>query len=83
MRDAVVSNEACTRADHDNLAGVEDDLSLLEQHAKHVVSLLGRRLGDTESRITALGEASALFREIRQIRDRVHTFRGNHEAGQD
>jgi len=33
------------------LAELEDDLSVLEQHAKHVVSLLGRRVGDLGERV--------------------------------
>ena len=58
------------------LGKLEDDLSTLEQHAKHVVSLLGRRLSDPGERVAALGESSRLFEEIRQIRDRVHALQG-------
>jgi len=54
------------------LAKLEDDLSLLEQHAKHVVSLLGRRIAGVDERVAALQASSLLFQEIRQIRDRVH-----------
>ena len=57
------------------LAKLEDDLSLLEQHAKHVVSLLGRRIWGVEERVAALQATSLLFREIRQIRDRVHALK--------
>jgi hypothetical protein len=56
------------------LAQVEDDLSLLEEHAKHVVSLLGRQLADPGNRVTALEESSRLFQEIRQIKDKVHAL---------
>jgi len=58
------------------LTALEDDLSLLEQHAKHVVSLLGRRAGNLEERVTALQESSSLFREIRQIRGKIEALRG-------
>jgi len=44
----------------------------LEQHAKHVVSLLGRRIAGVDERVAALQASSLLFQEIRQIRDRVH-----------
>ena len=60
------------------LATLEDDLSLLEQHAKHVVSLLGRRVVSLEERVAALQESSGLFQEIRQIRDKVQALRRNH-----
>jgi hypothetical protein len=65
--------------DSDNLelAKLEDDLSLLEQHAKHVVSLLGRRVSNVEERVAALQASSLLFEEIRQIRDRVHILASN------
>jgi hypothetical protein len=59
------------------LVKLEDDLSLLEQHAKHVVSLLGRRLLDLGERIAALEESSRLFQEIRQIKDKVHGLQSN------
>ena len=58
------------------LTKLEDDLSLLEQHAKHVVTLLGRRIVSVEDRVTALQASSLLFQEIRQIRDRVHALKG-------
>jgi hypothetical protein len=58
------------------LAKLEDDLSILEQHAKHVVSLLGRRLADLGERVAALEESSRLFQEIRQIKDKVHALQG-------
>jgi hypothetical protein len=58
------------------LAKLEDDLSLLEQHAKHVVGLLGRRLADLGERVAALEESSRLFQEIRQIKDKVHALQG-------
>jgi hypothetical protein len=58
------------------LAKLEDDLSLLEQHAKHVVSLLGRRLADLGETVAALEESSHLFEEIRQIKDNVHALQG-------
>jgi hypothetical protein len=57
-----------------DLAKIEDDLSLLEQHAKHVVSLLGRRTTGLDERVIALKESSLLFEEIRLIRDRVHVL---------
>ena len=57
------------------IAKIEDDLSLLEQHAKQVVSLLGRRTGGLDERVTALQQSSLLFEEIRQIRDRVHALK--------
>jgi hypothetical protein len=60
---------------HDvDLDGLEDDLSTLEQHAKHVVGLLGRRVIDLGARIAALEQSSLLFQEIRKIRDRVHAL---------
>jgi hypothetical protein len=58
------------------LTKLEDDLLLLEQHAKHVVSLLGRRLVDLGERVAALEESSRLFQEIRQIKDKVHALQG-------
>jgi hypothetical protein len=57
------------------LAELEDDLSLLEQHAKHIVGLLGRRLADLGERVAALQESSRLFQEIRQIKDKVQALR--------
>ena len=57
------------------LTKLEDDLSLLEQHAKHVVTLLGRRIVSVEDRVTALQASSLLFQEIRQIRERVHALK--------
>jgi hypothetical protein len=57
------------------LAKLQDDLSLLEQHAKHVVTLLGRRIAGVEERVAALQASSLLFQEIRQIRDRVHALK--------
>jgi hypothetical protein len=53
---------------------LEDDLSMLEQHAKHVVSLLGRRVADATARVAALQESARLFEEIRQIKDKVHSL---------
>ena len=60
------------------LAELEGDLSVLEQHAKHVVSLLGRRVGDLGERVAALEQSSLLFQEIRQIKDKgkVHALQG-------
>ena len=58
------------------LAKVEDDLSLLEQHAKHVVSLLGRQFADPGERVAALKESNLLFQEIRQIKDKIHALQG-------
>ena len=58
------------------VAQLEDDLSMLEQHAKHVVSLLGRRLADGGERVAALQESTRLFQEIRQIKDKVHALQG-------
>lgn len=57
------------------LTKLEDDLSLLEQHAKQVVTLLGRRIVSVEERVAALQASSLLFQEIRQIRDRVHALK--------
>lgn len=57
------------------LAKLEDDLSLLEQHAKHVVSLLGRASTDLGKRVETLQEASRLYAEIREIREKIHAFR--------
>jgi len=62
------------------LAELEGDLSVLEQHAKHVVSLLGRRVGDLGERVAALEQSSLLFQEIRQIKDKVHALQGSPEA---
>lgn len=58
------------------LAKIEDDLSTLEQHAKHTVAQLGRPLGDVGQRVAALEESGRLFEQIRQIKDRVHALRG-------
>jgi hypothetical protein len=57
------------------LAALEDDLSQLEQQAKHVVSLLGRRVVTLQERVTALQQSSLLFQEIRQIRQKVQALR--------
>ncbi len=59
-----------------DLAKLEDDLSLLEQHAKHVIGLLGRHFTDLGKRVEAIQEASRLYAEIRQIKEKVHAFRG-------
>jgi hypothetical protein len=62
--------------EHDvELANLEDDLSLLEEHAKHVISLLGRGFTDLGERVKTLQEAGGLYAEIRQIRDKVHALR--------
>ena len=62
--------------EHDvELAKLEDDLSLLEEHAKHVISLLGRAFTDLGERVKTLQEAGGLYAEIRQIRDKVHALR--------
>lgn len=58
------------------LAKLEDDLSLLEQQAKHVISLLGRAFTDLGKRVETLHEASCLYAEIRRIRDKLHALRG-------
>jgi hypothetical protein len=58
------------------MARLEDDLSLLEQHAKHVVSLLAGRLLEVRERVVALQESNLLFEEIRQIRDKVQALHG-------
>ena len=60
-----------------DLSKLEDDLSLLEQHAKHVVSLLGRQVSSVAERVAALQASSLLFEEIRQIRDRVGMLKCN------
>lgn len=62
-----------TKLDLD-LAQLEDDLSTLEQHAKHVVGLLGRRVVDLGERVAALEQSSLLFQEIREIKDKVHAL---------
>jgi hypothetical protein len=62
--------------DFELVAQLEDDLSMLEQHAKHVVSLLGRRLVDPRERVAALKESSLLFHEIRQIKGKLHALQG-------
>ena len=61
---------------HFELTQLEDDLSTLEQHAKHVVSLLGRRACDVAERVAALQESTRLFQEIRAIKDKVHLLKG-------
>jgi hypothetical protein len=65
------------QSDFELVAQLEDDLSMLEQHAKHVVSLLGRRLADGGERVAALHESSRLFQEIRQIKEKVHALQSN------
>lgn len=61
------------KAKHDlDLAQLEDDLSMLEQHAKHVVSLLARGVVDLGARVAALQQSGLLFREIREIKERIH-----------
>jgi hypothetical protein len=57
------------------LAELEDDLSVLEQHAKHVISFLGGRHAEIGTRVTALKESSELFEKIRHIKDKVHALR--------
>jgi hypothetical protein len=47
--------------DFELVAQLEDDLLMLEQHAKHVVSPLGRRLADGGERVAALQESARLF----------------------
>ncbi len=59
-----------------DLAKLEDDLSSLEQQAKHVVGLLGRQFTDLGKRVEAIQEASLLYAEIRRIREKIHAFRG-------
>ena len=54
---------------------LEDDLLLLEQQAKHVVSGLGRASSDLAIRVQTLQEASGLYAEIRRIREKVHALR--------
>jgi len=58
------------------LAKLEDDLSLLEQHAKHVISLLGRAFTNLGERVESLQEASRLYAEIRRMREKIHALRG-------
>ena len=65
---------------HLDLAQLEEDLWLLEQHTKHVVSLLGRHLVDVGQRISALRESTHLFQEIRDIKDKVHALQGKTEV---
>jgi hypothetical protein len=50
-------------------------ISLLEEHAKHVISLLGRAFTGLGERVKTLQEAGGLYAEIRQIRDKVHALR--------
>jgi hypothetical protein len=65
---------------HLDLAQLEEDLWLLEQHTKHVVSLLGRHLVDVGQRISALRESTHLFQEIRDIKGKVHRLQGKTEV---
>ena len=58
------------------LAKLEDDLWLLEQQAKHVISGLGRTSTELAQRVEGLQQASALYAEIRRIREKVHELRG-------
>ena len=57
------------------LTKLEDDLWLLEQQAKCVISGLGRSSTDLAKRIEMLQQASALYAEIRRIREKVHELR--------
>ncbi len=57
------------------LAALEDDLCLLEQQAKHVISGVSRASTDVAKRVEALQQASALYAEIRRIREKVHELR--------
>ncbi len=66
--------------DHIDLAELEEDLGLLEQHTKHVVSLLGRHLVDVGQRIAALRESTHLFQEIRDIKDKVRALQSKTEV---
>ncbi len=59
------------------LEDLEDDLSTLEEHAKHVVALLGRRVADLGDRVAALTQSSLLFEKIREIKDKVHALHSN------
>ena len=58
------------------LATLEDDLCLLEQQAKLVISGVARPSMDVAKRVEALQQASALYAQIRRIRDKVHGLRG-------
>lgn len=60
-----------------DLAELEEALSLLEQHARHVVGLLGRRVMDTAERVAALQESTRLFEAIKQIQSKVHELRAS------
>lgn len=57
------------------LTELEDDLLLLEQQAKCVISGLGRSSTDLAKRVEILQQASALYAEIRRIRETVHKLR--------
>ena len=57
------------------LTELEDDLLLLEQQAKCVISGLGRPFTDLAKRVEILQQASALYAEIRRIREKVHELR--------
>lgn len=59
-----------------DLAKLEDDLSSLEQQAKHVIGLLGRQFADLGKKVEAMQEASRLYAEIRRIREKIHGLRG-------
>lgn len=58
------------------LAKLEDDLCQLEQQAKHVISGLGRTSREMAQRVEGLQQASALYAEIRRIKEKVHELRG-------
>ncbi len=62
--------------DLSELAKLEDDLWLLEQQAKHVISGVGRSSTALAKRVEMLQQASALYAEIRRIRETVHELRG-------
>ncbi len=71
---------AMREKDHIDLAQLEEDLGLLEQHTKHVVSLLGRHLVDVGQRTAALRESTHLFQEIRDIKDKVRALQSKTEV---
>ncbi len=58
------------------LAKLEGGLWLVEQQAKHVISGLGRSSTALAKRVEMLQQASALYAEIRRIRETVHELRG-------
>ena len=57
------------------LTELEDALFLLEHQAKCVISGVGRSSTDLAKRVEILQQSSALYAEIRRIREKVHKLR--------